>query len=37
MGFAPQGWDALLRHLRGRGFTDAELVTSGLMARASAA
>ncbi len=31
VGFAPQGWDALQRHLQGRGFTQAELVASGLM------
>ncbi len=30
VGFAPPGWDALTRHLRGRGFTDDEIVTSGL-------
>ena len=23
VGYAPAGWDALVRHLRGRGFTDA--------------
>ncbi|WP_298456759.1 DNA primase [uncultured Cellulomonas sp.] len=33
VGFAPQGWDSLLRHLRGRGFTEAELVASGLMSQ----
>ncbi|MEU4171925.1 hypothetical protein AB0F46_34235, partial [Streptomyces sp. NPDC026665] len=26
----PQGWDHLTRHLRGKGFTDKELVLSGL-------
>ncbi|GAB2677142.1 DNA primase [Thalassiella azotivora] len=35
VGFAPQGWDALHRHLRGRGFTDVELVTSGLLSQGS--
>ena len=30
VGYAPKGWDALTRHLRGRGFTDQELVSSGL-------
>ena len=30
VGFAPPGWDALTKHLRGRGFSDAELVTGGL-------
>jgi DNA primase len=29
-GYAPESWDALTRHLRERGFTDAELVTAGL-------
>ena len=31
VGYAPKGWDSLLKHLRGRGFTDADLSTSGLM------
>ncbi len=31
VGYAPAGWDALQRHLQGRGFTQAELVASGLM------
>jgi DNA primase len=30
-GYAPAEWEALTRHLRGRGFTDAELLTSGLV------
>ena len=30
LGYAPAGWDALTRHLRGRGFTDAELLRGGL-------
>ncbi|MFZ0325578.1 MAG: DNA primase [Actinomycetes bacterium] len=30
VGFAPAGWDALTRHLRGRGFTDRELTVGGL-------
>lgn len=30
VGYAPAEWEALTRHLRGRGFTDAELMTSGL-------
>ncbi|MBO0819081.1 MAG: DNA primase, partial [Actinobacteria bacterium] len=29
-GYAPAEWEALTRHLRGRGFTDAELLSSGL-------
>ena len=33
VGFAPPGWDALLRHLRGRGFTEAELTASGLVSQ----
>jgi DNA primase len=33
IGFAPKGWDALQRHLQGRGFTQAELVASGLMSQ----
>jgi DNA primase len=30
LGFSPKGWEDLTRHLRGRGFTDAELITAGL-------
>jgi len=30
VGYAPKAWDALTKHLRGRGFTDQELVSSGL-------
>ncbi|WP_448061103.1 DNA primase [Cellulomonas hominis] len=33
VGYAPQGWDSLLRHLRGRGFTEAELTSTGLMSQ----
>jgi DNA primase len=33
VGFAPQGWDHLLRHLRGRGYTEPELVASGLFSQ----
>ena len=29
-GYAPAEWEALTRHLRGRGFTDAELLLGGL-------
>ena len=29
-GFAPEGWDALTKHLRQKGFTGPELVTAGL-------
>ena len=35
IGFAPQGWDALQRHLRGRGFTEDELMASGLVSQGS--
>jgi DNA primase, catalytic core len=30
VGYSPASWDSLTRHLRGRGFTDAELTTAGL-------
>jgi DNA primase len=30
VGYAPAEWEALTRHLRGRGFTDAELLLAGL-------
>jgi DNA primase len=33
IGFAPRPGEALLRHLRGRGFTEDELFTSGLAGR----
>ncbi len=33
VGYAPTGWDNLQRHLRGRGFTEAELTASGLMSQ----
>ena len=33
VGYAPQGWDHLMRHLRGRGFTEAELTASGLVSQ----
>ena len=33
VGFAPRGGEVLLRHLRGRGFTEEELVASGLAGR----
>ncbi|MCU1570031.1 MAG: dnaG [Naasia sp.] len=31
VGFAPQSWDELTKHLRGRGFTDLELAAAGLV------
>lgn len=30
IGYAPGGWDVLVRHLRARGFTDQELLLGGL-------
>ncbi|MFC0674222.1 DNA primase [Brachybacterium hainanense] len=33
VGFAPEGWDSLLGHLRGRGFTEQELAASGLVSQ----
>jgi DNA primase len=33
VGFAPQGWDGLLGHLRGRGFSQEELLTGGLLSQ----
>ncbi|MER6082231.1 DNA primase [Streptomyces sp. NPDC001833] len=30
VGYSPQGWDHLTRYLRGQGFSDKELLTSGL-------
>jgi DNA primase len=33
VGFAPRAGDALLTHLRNKGFSDVELVTAGLVAR----
>ncbi len=31
VGFAPKSWDTLTKHLRGKGFTEAELITAGLV------
>ncbi|SDD10766.1 DNA primase [Sanguibacter gelidistatuariae] len=31
VGYAPNGWDNLLRHLRGKGFTEPEIAASGLV------
>ncbi|MCL6423638.1 DNA primase [Brachybacterium sp. JHP9] len=33
VGFAPEGWDAITKHLRGRGFTEAELQASGIVSQ----
>ncbi|MGY2743105.1 DNA primase [Arthrobacter sp. UYCu723] len=30
VGYAPQGWDSLLKHFRGRGYTDSELKLTGM-------
>jgi DNA primase len=30
VGYSPKAWEDLTRHLRGRGFTDNELITAGL-------
>jgi DNA primase len=30
VGYAPNEWDALIRHLRGRGFTEPDLLAGGL-------
>lgn len=31
IGFAPEGWDKLLVHLRGKGFSDGEIEKAGLL------
>jgi DNA primase len=31
LGYAPRGWDNLLKHLTGRGFTEKELIDAGLV------
>jgi DNA primase len=31
VGFAPKSWDTLTKHLRGRGFTEPELIAAGLV------
>ncbi|WP_010534721.1 DNA primase [Brachybacterium squillarum] len=33
VGFAPQGWDAITKVLRDRGFTEQELVASGMVSQ----
>ena len=33
VGYAPNGWEHLVKHLRGRGFTDEELSIGGLASR----
>ncbi len=33
VGFAPQSWDALSSHITAKGYTEAELVTAGLLSQ----
>ncbi|QAY63001.1 DNA primase [Xylanimonas allomyrinae] len=33
VGYAPTGWDALMRHLQGKGYTQAELLAAGLVSQ----
>ncbi|PJJ63333.1 DNA primase [Compostimonas suwonensis] len=33
VGFAPQGWDSLTKHLRAKGYDDAELAAAGLVSQ----
>ena len=33
VGFAPPGWSSLLTHLRGRGFSEAEILAAGLVSQ----
>ena len=33
VGYAPQGWDNLFKHLREQGFTEAELTAAGLVSQ----
>lgn len=33
VGFAPKSWDELTKHLRGKGFTQEELATAGLVSQ----
>jgi len=35
VGYAPQGWDSLVKHLRAKGFSDQELQVSGLAGQSS--
>ena len=35
VGYAPQGWDALLKHLTGKGFTREELAGTGMFSTGS--
>ena len=33
LGYAPESWDFLLKHLRGKGFSDEEVITASLAVR----
>jgi DNA primase len=33
VGYAPREWEALVRHLRGRGFSDREMIVGGLVSQ----
>jgi DNA primase len=33
VGYAPEGWDNLVKHLRGKGFRDEELLAAGLVSQ----
>ncbi|MBD8020119.1 DNA primase [Brevibacterium gallinarum] len=33
IGFAPRSWDALLKHLRGRGYNTEDIIASGLVSQ----
>ncbi|MDR1294565.1 MAG: DNA primase [Bifidobacteriaceae bacterium] len=33
VGYAPDSWDSLLRHMRGKGFTEAEISAAGLVSQ----
>lgn len=33
VGYAPKSWDSLLKHLRGKGFSDAEIQAGGLVSQ----
>jgi DNA primase len=33
VGYAPNGWEHLVKHLRGRGYTEEELLTGGLVSK----
>lgn len=35
VGYAPRGWDALTRHLRGKGYADAEMLAAGVVSEGS--